>query len=84
MMQLILTYITRAYAPNIKDTTVSNENLNDQRFLLIANEFIYNSQYVTLLSLAKKIGFCERQVQRLIYKYYGKSFLEKSGSTNAT
>lgn len=77
IMQLLLTQITRIYAPHFNDIPSINQNLNDRRFLIIEKAFIENSEHVTLSGLAAEIGLCERQTQRLLQKYYGKSFKEK-------
>lgn len=76
-MQLLLTYIVRAYHPNVSGSEEFCEDLNDLRFVLIEKEFIYNCANVTLSSLAETIGVSERQTQRLMKKYYGKSFTQK-------
>ncbi|MGN0447269.1 MAG: AraC family ligand binding domain-containing protein [Acutalibacteraceae bacterium] len=73
----LLTEITRLYRPDFSDVTKVNENLNDRRFLIIENAFIDDSKSLTLTKLSNMIGLCERQTQRLLKKYYGKSFLEK-------
>lgn len=76
-MQLLMTEITRAYWPDHIALTENNSNQNDKRFILIENAFIYNPEDLTLRSLSELIGLCERQTQRLLQKYYGKSFKEK-------
>lgn len=55
---------------------MSAEELNDRRFVLIEQAFLYTPD-LTLSELAEKIGVCERQTQRLLKKYYGKTFREK-------
>lgn len=77
VMQLLLTHITRIYAPHFNDIPSINQNLNDRRFLIIEKAFIENPENITLSELAEEIGLCERQTQRLLQKYYGKSFKEK-------
>lgn len=76
LMINLLTRITRIYAPidNYKENM--GENLNDMRFLIIENMFLYNRKF-TLKELSQKLGLCERQTQRLLKKYYGKTFREK-------
>lgn len=81
IMQLLLTHITRIYAPHFNDIPSINQNLNDRRFLIIEKAFIENSEKVTLSGLAAEIGLCERQTQRLLQKYYGKSFKEKKAES---
>lgn len=81
LMQLLLTEITRVYWPDHHEITVSNDNLNDRRFILIENAFIEDPEGITLRNLSEQIGLCERQTQRLLQKYYGKSFLEKKAES---
>lgn len=72
----LLTRITRLYAPADYSAPEKDENLNDMRFLIIENMFLYNKDF-TLKDLSRKLGVCERQTQRLLKKYYGKTFREK-------
>lgn len=81
LLQLLMTEITRAYWPEHTGMTESNGNLNDRRFILIENAFIENPEGITLRSLSELIGLCERQTQRLLQKYYGKTFLEKKAES---
>lgn len=70
-----LTDITRRMLPEEFTDTMNDSNLNDRRFVLIEQAFLY-SDNLTLTKLANTIGLCERQTQRLLKKYYGKSFRE--------
>lgn len=72
----LLADITRRLLPNSFSDNISEEELNDRRFVLIEQAFLY-SKDLTLSQLAGRIGVCERQTQRLLKKYYGKSFREK-------
>lgn len=71
-----LTDIARKILPNEFIYNLNDNNLNDRRFVLIEQAFLY-SEDLTLTKLANTIGLCERQTQRLLKKYYGKSFREK-------
>lgn len=77
IMQLLLTQITRIYIPQFNGISNNNSNLNDRRFFIIESAFIENPKSLTLADLAEAIGLCERQTQRLLKKYYGKSFTQK-------
>lgn len=77
LMQLLMTRITRIYMPQFNCISENNSDLNDRRFIIIENEFINDPEGITLRKLASMIGVCERQTQRLLMKYYGKSFSEK-------
>lgn len=72
----ILTDITRMFLPNSFNESLFEETLNDRRFVIIEQFFLY-SRKLTLTELSRRIGLCERQTQRLLKKYYGKSFREK-------
>lgn len=76
LMINLLTRITRLYAPLNSNVNQKSENLNDLRFIIIENMFLYNRKF-TLKELSVKLGVCERQTQRLLKKYYGKTFREK-------
>ena len=72
----LLTDITRLFTPSSFSEAISPENLNERRFVIIEQEFLFNHN-LTLTELSNKLGICERQTQRLLKKYYGKSFREK-------
>lgn len=77
IIQLLLTQITRIYLPRFNNISNNSGNLNDRRFLIIEDAFIDHPESITLADLANSIGLCERQTQRLLKKYYGKSFTQK-------
>ena len=77
IMQLLLTEIARIYLPQLGSISEENGNLTDKRFFIIEFAFINNPAELTLARLSEAIGLCERQTQRLLKKYYGKSFTEK-------
>lgn len=76
-IQLLLTDLVRLYAPNLKNDRKTEQLLYDKRFLMIDNAFIHSAPSITLTELADRIGLSERQTQRIIEKYYHKSFKEK-------
>ncbi len=76
LLSKLLTDIVRQYVPkSYTYTDTPSENLNDRRFWLIENAFL-DEKYLTLRALSEKIGLCERQTERLLQKYYGKTFRE--------
>ena len=77
IMQLLLTEIARIYLPQLSSISEENGNLTDKRFFIIELEFLNDPANLTLARLSESIGLCERQTQRLLKKYYGKSFTEK-------
>ncbi len=84
LLQQLLTEITRLYWPNFSGTTQNHENLNDRRFIIIETAFIDDPKGITLAKLSDMIGLCERQTQRLLEKYYNKSFSEKKAEAKLT
>ncbi len=76
-IQLLLTDLVRIYAPNLRNDKEAEQLLYDKRFLMIDNAFIHHAPSITLPELADRIGLSERQTQRIIEKYYHKSFKEK-------
>lgn len=72
----LLTELLRLLLPDRTEDPSTLENLNDKRFIIIENAFLYDRS-LTLRELSERIGLCERQTQRLLRKYYGKSFREK-------
>ena len=82
LLQLLLTEISRTYWPEYCEMEENNGNLDDRRFILIENAFIENPKGITLRGLSEQIGLCERQTQRLLRKYYGKTFSEKKSESS--
>ena len=81
-MQALLTDISRLYLPEeyeVKNAE-ENENLNEKRFMIIEKMFLYEKDF-TLSQLSSNLGLCERQTQRLLKKYYGKTFTQKKKET---
>lgn len=72
----LLTDISRCLLPDTLSENKNSDSLNDRRFVIIEQAFLYTPD-LTLAELADRIGLCERQTQRLLKKYYGKSFREK-------
>jgi AraC-like DNA-binding protein len=71
----ILTEIIRMYIPEEIAENIDGDNLYDKRFVIIENCLLYDKN-ITLTELADRVGVCPRQMQRLLKKYYGKSFRE--------
>ncbi len=75
MMMQVLTDTVRLFLPNDFVDLNNNDNLNDKRFAIIEQAFLYEKN-LTLSKLSQMIGLCDRQTQRLLKKYYNKSFRE--------
>lgn len=81
--QIILTQILRAIpVPDIKAEETEEPNLNEKRFVIIEQAFLFDKD-ITLSSLSEKIGLCERQTQRLLKKYYSMTFRQKKKESSA-
>lgn len=75
LCQMLMTQIVRTLAPRYISYDDAIVDLNEKRFIIIEQFFLYGDKQ-SLSDLAEKIGVCERQTQRLLKKYYGKSFRE--------
>lgn len=71
----LMTEIIRITAPPNSSFEEEVQDLNEKRFVIIEQSFLYDKG-LTLSQLSEKIGVCERQTQRLLKKYYGKTFRE--------
>lgn len=80
LLQQLLTEIVRYFLPAESIAGKGAESLNDRRFWIIENAFLFD-EHLTLRSLSEKIGLCERQTDRLLQKYYGKGFREMKTAT---
>ncbi|MBQ8639388.1 MAG: helix-turn-helix domain-containing protein [Lachnospiraceae bacterium] len=52
-------------------------NLTDSNSIIIEESFLYEYQSLTLETLADRLKISPRQTQRLLQKYYGKTFQQK-------
>ncbi len=52
-------------------------NLVDSKYLIIEESFLYDYEILTLETLAKRLGLSNRQTERCLKDYYGKTFLQK-------
>lgn len=77
LLMKLLTDIVRLYLPGDFLMPPSREVPDDKRLIIIENAFLYEPK-LTLRSLSEKLGLCERQTQRLLKQYYGKTFREKA------
>ncbi len=73
LLKQLLTLIIRIYDENSPDSSFLSDSLDEQRFLIIENMFLYEKN-LTLSALASKLGLSERQTQRFLKAHYDKSF----------
>lgn len=78
LLAQLLIYLVRNYdhEKNARDHSVPG-NLMDSNSIIIEEYFLYEYASLSLNALADRLGLSPRQTQRLIWKYYGKSFQQK-------
>jgi AraC-like DNA-binding protein len=72
--QIMLELVDLAMPIRLKS---ENSTIDDKKFLIIEDAFLFDYADITLESLSKKLGVSQRQTQRLLQKYYSKSFRQK-------
>lgn len=78
LLSEIIVKLVRNYERTaLSRTTFSKGNPYEQSFLLIEDSFLYDYKTLTLKELSKRLGLSERQTSRIIYSYYGLTFLQK-------
>ncbi len=77
-MQLLIGMI-RSIAENIQvDYEINKKNLDQKRTIIIESFFYHNYMRNAYISeLAEQLGVCDRQVDRIIHRYYNRSFKTK-------
>lgn len=76
LLQQILVRLVRCFAaeePGGKQPTVQRMN---KTAVVIEDYFLYEYQHLLLPELAKKLSLSVRQTERLLQRYYGKTFLQ--------
>lgn len=61
----------------LSKTSFSKSNPYEQSILPIEESFLFDFKTLTLKELSKRLGLSERQTSRIIYSYYGLTFLQK-------
>lgn len=79
IQQLILTIARYYNTPHgiQKEFTFKENKPQDMLYLTIEEAFLYDYKDLTLEGLAKKINLGTRQTERLLLKYYNKTFTKK-------
>lgn len=67
---------------NYKNKAISGEqnhlhNIDDSRYLIIEEYFLYNYNNLSLSVLSNMLGLSLRQTERILISYYGKNFAQK-------
>lgn len=78
LLQQCVVKIIRNYE-NKKESKVhfGPSNLVDSKYIIVEECFLYEYQTITLQFLATKLGLSNRQTERFLKEYYGKTFLQK-------
>ncbi|MGN0526694.1 MAG: helix-turn-helix domain-containing protein [Acutalibacteraceae bacterium] len=71
LFNLLLAEIVKIYEPNLQ---LHSKDRKTSRTKIIEAEFLYNSSNVSLGSLSKVLGICQRQTERVLKENFGKSF----------
>lgn len=78
LLKQLIIHIVRNYE-NKKESKSFFEpsNLTDNKYIIIEECFLYEYQDITLEKLASRLGLSNRQLERHLQTYYGKTFLQK-------
>ena len=77
LLQQLVIMIVRNYENNKASTNhFERSNPGDNTYFIIESNFLYEYQSITLDKLARRLGLSNRQTERLLQKYYGKTFLK--------
>ncbi|HHV09944.1 MAG TPA: AraC family transcriptional regulator [Clostridiales bacterium] len=78
LLQQCIVKIVRNYE-NKKESEAHFQpsNLVDSKYLIIEESFLYDYEILTLDILSKRLGLGNRQTERCLKEYYGKTFLQK-------
>ncbi len=77
LTQLII-HIVRNYETGQKAPQhFAPSNLEDSKFIILEEYFLYEYRDLSLDTLAKRLGLGIRQTERLLKEHYGKTFLQK-------
>jgi len=77
LSQLLISLVRNYKKCPVSSTTFTANNLSDSNSIIIEEYFLYEYQSLSLEELAGRLKLSPRQTQRLLLKYYGKSFQQK-------
>ncbi len=77
LSQLVILAVRNYEQCPISRTDFSKSNLADTKSVIIEEYFLYEYPSLSLSDLAARLGLSPRQTQRLLVKFYGKTFQEK-------
>ncbi len=76
LLKTLIIKIVRNYTFE-KDSGMRSIDLNDRKFLIADEIFLYDYRFLTLELLSSRLGLGKRQTQRFLQKHYGKTFQQK-------
>lgn len=77
LSQLVILTVRNYQQCPVSRTDFSRSNLADAKSVIIEEYFLYEYPSLSLSDLAGRLGLSPRQTQRLLLKFYGKTFQEK-------
>lgn len=77
LSQIIICMIRNYESSGKTEWSGQTRSQDEGRSLLIEEYFLYEYQHPSLKELADRLNLSERQTQRLLQKFYGKSFIQK-------
>ncbi len=78
LLQQCVVKIVRNYENKLQSHShFAPSNLVDSKYIVVEEIFLYEFETITLDLLAKRLGLSNRQTERFLKSYYGKTFLQK-------
>lgn len=79
VVKIVRNYIFENRKLSFSKYTVKSkpENLNEQKYIILEECFLYEYENITLKKLSDRLGLGTRQTERLLKAHYGKTFLQK-------
>ncbi len=77
LLRQILVHLVRNYEKGSRSRASTASSETDKTSVIIEEYFLYQYATLSLEELSCKLGLGTRQTERLLQKYYGKTFLQK-------
>ncbi len=77
LLSQMIVALARCYEQRRDLSKITLEQTADNKSILIEEYFLYEYQSLSLEALADRLSLSPRQTQRLLQKYYGKTFQQK-------
>lgn len=79
--QLVVLMVRNYEKKKPSDTHFDPATLNDSKYLIVEERFLYDYETITLENLADTLGLSTRQTERFLKEYYGKTFRQKKAES---